>query len=157
VDDFIAGYEAYRENVLARHNDEISAAPEMDEKLPWFAPGTEEVSEACLTQLAHNPHFLLKSGREDMVDTYHAMLHINILPEFQRMGWGKKMILRFVESLREVAAARGVETREVIGKGVHIAAALENGKVVPFYEKCGFRVLPGGEKENTIWMVKDVE
>jgi hypothetical protein len=33
----------------------------------------------------------------------------------------------------------------------------ENTKVVPFYEKMGFRVYPGGEAEGCVWMVRELE
>ena len=43
-----------------------------------------------------------------------------------------------------------------IGKGIQLGVSGENTKVVKFYEKVGFRVYPGGEKEENVWMVRDL-
>ena len=46
--------------------------------------------------------------------------------------------------------ARALTTGKLIG------VAGENSKVVPFYERVGFRVIDGGEIEGNIWMVRDI-
>jgi ribosomal protein S18 acetylase RimI-like enzyme len=58
------------------------------------------------------------------------------------------MIERFVEGVK----GSGLD----YGKGIQLGVAGENTKVVPFYEKVGFRVYPGGEKEGNVWMVRDL-
>ena len=81
-------------------------------------------------------------------------MHIDLLPEYQGQGWGRKMIEQFVERVQEaVREGQGLD----LGQGIHIGAAAENHKVVPFYEKCGFRVQEGGGAEDSIWMVRDVD
>jgi hypothetical protein len=42
------------------------------------------------------------------------------------------------------------------GRGSPLGVAGENTKVVKFYERVGFRVYPGGEKEGNVWMVRDL-
>jgi len=76
-------------------------------------------------------------------------MHIDLLPEWQRGGWGRRLIEKFVASVQ----ASGQD----YGEGEHIGVAGENSKVVPFYEKVGFRVVEGGENEGNIWMVRDIE
>ncbi|OAA56557.1 acetyltransferase [Niveomyces insectorum RCEF 264] len=77
---------------------------------------------------------------------YTAMLHINLLPGYQAAGWGRKLITTYL-----AAAARAG------ARGVHLGVSGENTKVVPFYERMGFRVTPGGEGEGNVWMVREVE
>lgn len=63
--------------------------------------------------------------------------------------WGRQLIDRFVASVQ----ASGQD----YGEGEHIGVAGENSKVVPFYERVGFRVIEGGEREGNIWMVREIE
>jgi len=134
----------------------------------WWKDEEEKVvNERCLGQLVYKPDWLLLGKgeenpqelehrpdsegkktptKEEMVRQYRAIMHIDLLPPFQRQGWGMKMIERFVEGIK----ASGEE----FGKGVMIAIAPENGKVVKFYEKCEFRGVEGGVGE--IWMVREL-
>jgi ribosomal protein S18 acetylase RimI-like enzyme len=63
-----------------------------------------------------------------------AHLHINILPSHQRQGWGRKLIGRAVEHLKENEIKKvwlGMDTR-------NIDAAM-------FYERLGFRKVEGAQ------------
>jgi len=64
---------------------------------------------------------------EGLYDDYPAHLHMNLLPEFQGMGIGGKLMRNF---LRHVKASRV--------KGVHLRTSNHNVKALPFYEKEGF-------------------
>ncbi|KAK4187430.1 hypothetical protein QBC35DRAFT_498777 [Podospora australis] len=110
----------------------------------------------ALAQSAYNVDWLVLDGVEgkrELVETYRAMLHIDLLEPFQGKGFGKKMIEIFVDSVKKVASES--EGRYDYGKGIQLGVAGENTKVVKFYEKVGFRVYPGGEKEGNVWMVRD--
>jgi ribosomal protein S18 acetylase RimI-like enzyme len=72
-------------------------------------------------------------------------LHIDVLPEHQRRGFGRKLIAEFEAAVREKGA-----------KGVHVVVAGENDKVVAFYEKCGFEVIEGGEVEGNVFLGKSL-
>lgn len=121
---------------------------------PWFVPGGA-VNEECLRQLAHSPFFLLidgGEGKEGLVEGFRATMHIDLLEGWQGQGWGRKMIEGFMASVRDTVREGGGGLD--CGRGVHIGVAWENKKVVPFYEKVGFRVYEGGQREGgTIWMV----
>jgi GNAT superfamily N-acetyltransferase len=116
----------------------------------------EVVNGACLAQLAYKVEWLIGldsedgavEGKEEMVRGWRAMMHIDLLEGYQGKGWGRQMIERFVESVR----TSGCD----YGRGIQIGVAGENDKVVGFYEKVGFRVYPGGEKEGNVWMVRDL-
>ncbi|KAK4112952.1 acyl-CoA N-acyltransferase [Canariomyces notabilis] len=118
----------------------------------------EVVNGACLAQLAYKVEWLIGldsgdgdgavEGKEEMVRGWRAMMHIDLLEGYQGKGWGRQMIERFVESVRRSGCD--------YGRGIQIGVAGENDKVVGFYEKVGFRVYPGGEKEGNVWMVRDL-
>ena len=61
---------------------------------------------------------------------YPAHLHVNLLPEAQRDGWGRRLIERELDALQTAGAAM-----------VHLGVSLKNERVVAFYEKLGFQVL----------------
>ncbi|KAK1754252.1 hypothetical protein QBC47DRAFT_386044 [Echria macrotheca] len=114
------------------------------------------VNPTCLAQTAYRIEWLVLDGVEgkrELVEKYRAMLHIDILEGWQGRGFGKRMVGMFVESVRET---KDKGTGEDYGRGIQLGVAGENTKVVAFYEKLGFRVYPGGEKEGNVWMVKDL-
>lgn len=59
-----------------------------------------------------------------------AHLHINLLPQAQGRGHGRRMIATELAALAAAGAA-----------GVHLGVSLGNGKAAAFYEKLGFRLL----------------
>ncbi len=63
-------------------------------------------------------------------DEYPAHLHIDILPEYQRMGMGGKL----VETLCEHLASKGIE-------GVCLTCGPKNERAMNFYKKRGFTLL----------------
>ena len=61
---------------------------------------------------------------------YPAHLHIDILPEYQRMGIGERLMSLFEERM----ASRGIP-------GIHLITSNRNLKALPFYRKIGYAVL----------------
>ncbi|KFA65333.1 hypothetical protein S40285_10028 [Stachybotrys chlorohalonatus IBT 40285] len=122
---------------------EISRPMDMESKHPWAIDG--EINEACLGQLAYSAEWLLLREDGDLVEEgYKATMHVDLLEGWQGKGWGRKLIERFVESVRRDGS-----------KGIWIGVAAENGKVVKFYEKLGFRVKEREGKTETICMVRE--
>lgn len=66
--------------------------------------------------------------------SYPAHLHIDILPEHQRQGWGRRLMQALVEALR----ARGVP-------GLHLTLAAANVEARRFYDRIGFHELPSSK------------
>ncbi|MDE0546063.1 GNAT family N-acetyltransferase [Microbacterium sp. C7(2022)] len=62
---------------------------------------------------------------------YPAHLHIDLLPELQGQGWGRRLIDTLVGALRE----RGVS-------GLHLVASSDNTGALAFYSRLGFVPLP---------------
>ncbi|WP_040163891.1 GNAT family N-acetyltransferase [Microbacterium gorillae] len=65
--------------------------------------------------------------------TYPAHLHIDLLPEAQGGGFGRRLIATLSDELRR----RGVP-------GVHLEASAANTDAVAFYDHIGFTRLPSG-------------
>lgn len=68
-----------------------------------------------------------------------AHLHIDILEGYQRQGWGRKLIGRLIEHLRE----EGVD-------GVWLGLDPKNVNARRFYRKLGFREINGEEDDNNM-------
>lgn len=68
-----------------------------------------------------------RPGVEPFARHYPAHLHIDLLPELQGQGWGRRLI----ETLRDRLRAAGVP-------GVHLVAAGTNAGAIAFYERLGF-------------------
>lgn len=158
---FAASYPKYISEVLQSSQglSDVPVPNQLDKPEPFLIadPNDSEkkiVNDQSMAQSAYKVEWLVLDGVEGkrkLVEKYRAMLHIDLLEEAQGQGWGRKMIELFVESVKE-AAGQGVD----IGKGIQLGVAGENTKVVKFYEKVGFRVYPGGEKEGNVWMVRDL-
>lgn len=72
-----------------------------------------------------------RAGAEPHGDTYPAHLHIDLLPEAQGQGWGR----RLVDTLVDVLRARGVT-------GLHLVAGSDNAGALAFYPRVGFTPIP---------------
>lgn len=93
----------------------------------WAEPGQERSRQADLLRYAYGRG----PGREEHAARYPAHLHIDLLPELQGQGIGRRLIARYVKALRE----RGVP-------GVHLVATADNTGALAFYPRVGFTPLP---------------
>lgn len=75
----------------------------------------------------------------DAVAEYPAHLHIDLLPELQGAGWGRRLI----DTLMAQLAEQGVS-------GVHLAAPRTNAGAQAFYPKVGF-VRIGEDDHSVTW------
>ena len=66
-----------------------------------------------------------------VLEQYPAHLHIDILPEYQRKGWGSVLMQVFLGAVKSVGA-----------KGAHLDMVQSNTSARAFYEKVGFQVCP---------------
>ncbi|WEK12472.1 MAG: N-acetyltransferase [Candidatus Microbacterium phytovorans] len=72
-----------------------------------------------------------RAGAEPYGDDHPAHLHIDLLPELQGQGWGRRLIDTLADALRE----RGVP-------GLHLVASSDNTGALAFYTRLGFAPLP---------------
>lgn len=73
-------------------------------------------------------------GAEPYGDDYPAHLHIDLLPEAQGQGLGRKLIDTLIDELRR---------RRVTG--LHLVASSDNAGAIAFYPRVGFAPLPSHE------------
>ncbi|RYO53665.1 hypothetical protein AA0116_g10780 [Alternaria tenuissima] len=66
-----------------------------------------------------------------MLERYPAHLHIDILPEYQRKGWGSALMTSFLGTAKSSGAV-----------GVHLDMVQSNTSARAFYEKVGFQICP---------------
>jgi ribosomal protein S18 acetylase RimI-like enzyme len=71
-----------------------------------------------------------RSGSNPHVGQYPAHLHINLLPEARGLGWGRQLIERLQQRLREAGVV-----------GLHVVPLADNSRAQAFYERIGFTVL----------------
>ncbi|PCH41221.1 acyl-CoA N-acyltransferase [Wolfiporia cocos MD-104 SS10] len=87
---------------------------------------TLKSADARYIEILHNP-----AHAADACITFSpAHLHINILPEYQRQGWGRRLMAHAVDHLRDKALDRvwlGLDPRNVAAQR--------------FYERLGFKAL----------------
>jgi ribosomal protein S18 acetylase RimI-like enzyme len=88
--------------------------------------GDDERDQHMLQLLHHPEHMLVP----DLAD-YPAHLHMNLLPEFQRRGYGRKLMETFLAAVHEAGAER-----------VWLGMLTANVKARAFYDRLGFRELP---------------
>jgi ribosomal protein S18 acetylase RimI-like enzyme len=65
------------------------------------------------------------------VDEYPAHLHIDLLPDLQGRGWGRRLIETLVDALRAEQVP-----------GLHLSLAASNTGARAFYDRLGFAELP---------------
>ncbi|CAK7233002.1 hypothetical protein SBRCBS47491_008461 [Sporothrix bragantina] len=145
-------------SIVEQARREVGPPPaDLDDLQPSTIPDPADsakqiINETHYLQQIYNPRWLLLDSnktplRKQLISgtKYRAVMHIDMLESHQGQGWGRKMIKTFLESIAKEGA-----------RGLQIGVSGENTKVVAFYEKCGFRVEPGGELEDGVWMVRDV-
>ena len=131
IPSFCASYGDYVRDVLDP-SDEIDRPASLTAREPWLlADG--RINGVCLAQQAYSPDLLLLDGCAGrLARGLRATMHIDLLPEWQGKGWGKKLIGKLVDAVRT--------SPEQQGRGIWLGVAGDNTKVVPFYERMGFRV-----------------
>jgi ribosomal protein S18 acetylase RimI-like enzyme len=89
-------------------------------------------------EAVHNGNCSMLLSHPETLEKYPAHLHIDILPEFQGQGWGRKLVEAWCQIVKREGAV-----------GVHLDMVKDNVGARKFYEKLGFEVcgeiLDGGE------------
>lgn len=92
----------------------------------WPQPASERSRQDGILRYAYGRG----PGVEPYGDAYPAHLHIDLLPELQGQGWGRRLIETAAGALRE----RGIP-------GLHLATDVHNTGAVAFYDRLGFERL----------------
>ncbi len=88
-------------------------------------------AEADLVRDGADPQRMLRGLTAEELQAFPAHLHIDLLPEAQRRGLGRRLL----DTLRQALAARGVP-------GVHLGYDPANTSARAFYDRYGFVELP---------------
>jgi ribosomal protein S18 acetylase RimI-like enzyme len=94
---------------------------------PEGAPAGEPARQDSTLRYA----YARRPGAEPYAVDYPAHLHIDLLPDVQGGGWGRRLIATLADELRR----RGVT-------GLHLSAADTNAGAIAFYPRVGFVPLP---------------
>ena len=100
--------------------------PPFAERWPRPADGTTTEGAILTGASAHGT-----TPNPAQTEGYPAHLHIDLLPELQGQGLGRRLIATFTDALR----AAGVP-------GVHLVASSDNAGAIAFYPRVGFTPLP---------------
>ncbi|KAG8791850.1 hypothetical protein FRC12_007989 [Ceratobasidium sp. 428] len=96
-----------------------------------YPPGATAQDQRVINRI-HNP--LIRP--QGLVDIAPAHIHINILPQAQRQGWGVRLIDRAVEHLKELGQ-----------NGLCLGIDSRNHNARAFYLNIGFKPYPFPDKE----------
>ena len=108
--------------------------PRYAERFPAPAGPPGDLDELFADLLHRSEQMLIPEIAAD----YPAHLHIDLLPEGQRQGLGRRLMNAYVDALRQ----RGVP-------GVHLTMSVENTNARAFYDRVGFAPLAvPKEREN---------
>ncbi len=100
----------------------------------YAVPKIEDQSlEANLTRLIHK-------GKEysEILTTYPAHLHIDLMPQARGKGFGKELMTHFCNKLKDLNVT-----------GLHLGVSKDNLGAVQFYEKVGFARLDENDESIT--------
>jgi len=92
----------------------------------------EDAAAQLLYQAYYKPEEMLNGNFEGLWERWPAHFHIDILSEWQRQGWGRKMIETMLRALKAEGA-----------RGVQLGMEAGNGGAEKFYKAMGFERFPG--------------
>lgn len=150
IPDTLSFVKSYRETYIPYLKTEGLEKPGPGEPTEW----NENLPNA-LRKLMYSPEGMLHENYPQLMEEWPAHMHIDILPEFQKRGYGRQLI----EAFCRLAKGRGA-------KGVHLLMAASNVDAGKFYGRTGFTRFPcvldngvsgeEGRDQNTIWFVKSL-
>jgi len=113
------------EKFAARFRDEWLAL--VSDRYPPLAAGHEpQTPDEIMLYLLRTPERMIVPALTD----YPAHLHIDLLPAYQRAGFGRRLIETFAAALRSAGVP-----------AVHLGMVTENAAARAFYDRVGFHVL----------------
>lgn len=98
--------------------------PKLREKYALPSP-EDESPDSKIIRLIHKGYIFKSELKE-----YPAHLHIDILPEGQGKGMGKKLVFTFIDKLKEMNVP-----------ALHLEVGKRNTDAIRFYEKVGFHLI----------------
>ena len=139
----------YRSKYLPSLHNYAIEEPDMSIPAMW----NEDIPGA-LRHILYSPEAMLHRDFPELLQRYPGHLHIDLLPAYQRKGYGRELMNRFCEKVRQAGS-----------NGVHLIMAGDNVGAERFYGRVGFRrfaaILDGGSSgeegrdvHRSLWLVK---
>jgi ribosomal protein S18 acetylase RimI-like enzyme len=100
---------------------EASWWPALRARHPRAAAGDD--MDGLLVGLIHGPHL----AEEEVLREHPSHLHIDLLPEMQGGGWGRRLMARLHDSLTADGST-----------GVHLGVSTRNHRAIGFYHHLGY-------------------
>ena len=100
----------------------------------WIGPMLDRQPELTQPPLARRVDDLRPPQHPELLINYPAHLHIDLLPDAQGDGWGRRLITAWLDEV----------WRRQIG-GVHLGVSRNNVRAIGFYEHIGFTELQGDD------------
>ena len=108
----------------------------------------------ALRHILFSPEGILHRDFPELLQKYPGHLHIDLLPAYQKKGYGRQLMHKFCEKVHQAG-----------GNGVHLIMAGDNVGAERFYGRVGFGRFPeildggsSGEKgrdlNRSMWLVK---
>lgn len=107
----------------------------------------------ALRRLMFEPDLMLHQDFPQLIESWPAHLHIDILPKYQKLGYGRLLVEAFCKAAQKQGA-----------KGVHLIMAAANEEAGKFYTRIGFTRFPyvldhgisgeDGRDQGSIWLIK---
>jgi ribosomal protein S18 acetylase RimI-like enzyme len=107
--------------------------PALRERHPTGS-GTNDLDQLLIAML-HQPHL----ADDGVVAVYPSHLHIDLLPEAQRAGWGRALM----EAMHDRLRADG-------SRGIHLGVSTRNHRALGFYAHLGYEQLSSNGITNTL-------
>lgn len=102
-----------------------------------YPAGSGDGLDALLVTLIHHP----PTAHEKIVDAYPSHLHVDLLPNVQGKGEGRRMIEVLLDALRADGS-----------RGVHFGVSAKNERALGFYAHLRFEVLHADALNSTLGM-----
>jgi ribosomal protein S18 acetylase RimI-like enzyme len=106
--------------------------PALRRRHPLRPDGT--TLDDLLVMLLHHP----STAGPEVLDPYPSHLHIDLLPEVQSQGWGRRLLDTLFDALREDGST-----------GVHWGVSVRNERALGFYRHLGCTELAGDRLTHT--------
>jgi GNAT superfamily N-acetyltransferase len=90
--------------------------------------------------LHHHPEHMIVPA----LAGYPAHLHIDLLPDYQRKGWGRRLMARFIDGLHTAGVP-----------GVYLSMLTRNRPAYAFYKRVGFTDFPMPDPGPLTYLVRD--
>lgn len=100
-------------------------------------PDPPVTPDDVMLALHHHPEWMLVPE----LSGYPAHLHIDLLPDWQGKGWGRELMHRFLNSLREAGVA-----------SVHLSMIKTNTNARRFYDRLGFTEIAVPDADPVVYL-----